>query len=79
MSFFKKKCLGQSIFQLISYQDVKVIHLYYEIVSPSNIRTYTQKVSSIWLPKHELKKEDTNEHTKLGGEKPMGPQPHAKN
>lgn len=74
MSFFKK-ILGQSIFQLFSYQDVKMIHLYHEIVSPSNIRTYTQKVSWIWLPKHELNKKDTNENAKLGGKSPWGLNP----
>jgi hypothetical protein len=33
-----------------------------EIVSPRNIRNYTQEFSPTWLPKHELTKNDVSKH-----------------
>lgn len=45
----------------------------------NNIRNYTHKVPTAWLPIYEVNKEDTNEHTELGRGKPMRPQPYTKN
>lgn len=39
----------------------------------------TPIVSPTSSPKHELNKEETNEHDKLHSEKPKGPQPYTKN
>lgn len=47
---------------------------YYEIVSPSNIRSYTHDLLPTWSPNHELNKENTNEHAKLCGKKNTKPQ-----
>lgn len=48
------------------------------IMSPSNIISYTHKVSLTWLPKCELNKNDTNRQAKLDGEKPTTPQHYTK-
>lgn len=40
---------------------------------PSNVKSYTYKVSATRLPKHELDK-DNNRHTKMDGRKLMMPQ-----
>lgn len=40
------------------------------IVSFSNTRSYTHKVSPIELPKHEPNKDDTNGHAKLDRKDP---------
>lgn len=55
------------------------ITVFCEIVSPRNVRSYTYKVSPILLLKHELKKNDTNGHARLGGEKSLGAQSYIKN
>lgn len=47
--------------------------------SPINIRSLTQKFSPKCLPKHGLKKGDTNGLAKLHREKPTRPQPYTKN
>lgn len=47
--------------------------------SPRNIRSLTQKVPPKCLPKHGLKKGDTNGLAKLHREKPTRPQPYTKN
>jgi len=49
-----------------------------EIMSPSNIRRYTHKVS-LWPPKSDLNKDDTNEHVTLDGEKPTRLNPIERN
>lgn len=41
-----------------------------EIVSPSNVRSYTHNVSPTWLPRHELVKVGISRHAEVGGERP---------
>lgn len=36
-------------------------------LSPSNVRSYTCKVSPTWQPNYELNKDDTNRHAKVIG------------
>lgn len=50
----------------------------YERLSPSNVRSYSPKVSPISLSKHEPKKDVMNRHAKVDGEKPMRPQLYIK-
>ena len=42
-----------------------------ETVFSSNIKSYTNKVLTTSLPKHELNKDDSNGHARLDGDKPM--------
>lgn len=42
-----------------------------EIMFPTNIRNYNHKVSTICLPKCELKKDDITEHNKLDSKNHM--------
>lgn len=53
--------------------------VYFEIVSPYNVRSYTCQSSPTWPPKCEANKHDTNDHAKLDGEKPTRHQPYRKN
>lgn len=48
-------------------------------MSPSNVRSYTYKVSPTWMPKHERNKDNTNEYAKHDKEKPIGPQLNTEN
>ena len=38
---------------------------YCEMVSPTNVRSYTHKVFPTWLPNHDLSRDDTNGHAKV--------------
>lgn len=49
-----------------------------EVVSPSNVKSYTHRILSTWLPKCEISKKDTNAHTRLEEEKPCASTPHKK-
>ena len=46
-------------------------------MSISNVRNYTKKVSTIWLPKHEKNKDNNKRHTKVDDEMRTRPQPYA--
>lgn len=48
-------------------------------MSPSNIRRYTHRVSSVWLPENELNEDDANKHAKLDTETSTRPQSYTKN
>lgn len=48
----------------------------YEIVSPRNVRNYTNKISPIRLAKHELNTNDSNKRAKGDREKLMRLQPY---
>ena len=50
-----------------------------EIMSPSDLRSCTCKVSPPWPPKHELHKEDTSRHVEGNEEKSMRPLPYTRN
>lgn len=47
-----------------------------EVMSPRNVRSYTQKVSPTWLSKPELNK-DSNRPAKASRGEPTGPRPYA--
>lgn len=47
----------------------------FEIVSASNIRSYTYKVSATWPPKSEQNKDNGNGHTKVDSREPMRHEP----
>jgi hypothetical protein len=49
-----------------------------EIVSLSNVRSYAHK-DLTWLPKHTLKKDNSNSHDEVGRGKPRRSQPYSKN
>ena len=49
--------------------------IYYDIVPPSNIKSYIHNVSPTWWPKYDKQEqniEDTSAHAKLGGQSPRG-------
>lgn len=48
--------------------------IWYKIVSPSNVRIYSHKVSSTWTSKLELN-EDSNRHAKVDRGNPIGLHP----
>jgi hypothetical protein len=53
--------------RLKDHKSQAIRQFYYEIVSFSNIKSYTRKISWTWLPKHETNKEDTNIQAKWDG------------
>lgn len=49
-----------------------------EVLSPGNVRSYTNKVPPTWLPKHELDKANDSRHGKVDERKLRRPQPYKK-
>lgn len=54
----------------------KILGVFWENTSHSNIRSNTHKVSATWLPKNVLNMDDTRRYTKVDGEKTTRPKPY---